>query len=172
MDNYLDLAAQAIEEGEKSRWKACILCAQGVGLYKEGFTKDLAERTGYTPSRISDFAQAGRAWETLKPHMLEAERDRLKSDVFTYCDTLLKTKEPEEVAGALKDILKEAQRPTTTFVKDLLAGQFGIPHKEPDPLPHIKFLETWGETNMQNPTEHAAWLAATRTLRGIVTKGQ
>ena len=172
-DNYLDLAAQAIEEGEKSRWKACRCCAKGIGLYKESFAKDLAARTGVSASRISDYAQSGRADEALEPHMTEEERHSFKPDAFVLCDSLItKGKTAEEVASVLKEILEENPRPTIVEAKDKLSGKFGIPHKEPDPLPHIKFLETWGETNMQNPTEHAAWLAATRTLRGIVTKGQ
>ena len=172
-DNYLDLAAQSIVKGEQFRWETCKYCALGVGQYKDGFARDLAARTGVSASRISDYAQSGRADEALEPYMTEDERHSFKPDAFVLCDSLItKGKTADEVALVLKEILEENPRPTIVEAKEKLSGKFGLPHKEPDPMKHVTALETWGETNMQNPTDRAAWFATTRVQREWIKKAR
>jgi len=170
MTDYLQLAETALRKGEKDKWSACLICAYKVGDHTNGFAHDLADRMGYEVSRISDFADAGKAWMQLCRYMRVSDRDRFRIDVFTKSYHVIKKgNEPHKVAEVLLDYAQERDKFKMQDVKDALDITFNIPPKEVNPLRYVEHLESWGERLLDH-ADRAAWLATTRTQRDIIRK--
>jgi hypothetical protein len=177
MTDYLAAAETALRSSEDRRWVACIICAHKIGTYENGFAQELASRMGYADvSRISQLADAGRAWIKMRPYMGQARnllRQKFRISIYTYCNRIImKGHAPELIVESLKEMSEEWDRPKDKDVKDGLSGRFGLPPREITTKRLIKYLDelvSWGARKVDHE-DRPSWDLSTQTIRRIVRK--
>lgn len=170
MIDPLDLAEKALHGSERHKWAACLIAARYVGERYPNWSRDLADRMGYTDvSRISDLADAGKARKAMKMKACDVYRFRIS--VFTFCWKIIKSgNDPSDVAVVLEEILEEIPRPKMSDVTNNLAGKFGVPLREPTAQTWLKALDrmvSWGARKIDHKYREE-WDAATKTIREIL----
>lgn len=165
---HLDLATRHYFASEDERWKTCLIAAAHVGEHQNGFVRELANELGFRDvSRISDFADAGRARKELGLPFRIVRQFRIS--VFTYCWKVIQAgNDPQEIAQTLLDMLEEWDRFFMADVTEGLAGKFSMPVRELKPLPLLDKLVTWGAQKVSHQ-DRPDWDQATQTIRRILS---
>jgi hypothetical protein len=168
--DYITLAEKALRGSEQSKWTACLVSACMVGEYYHGYARSLAEKMGYEVSRISDFADAGRARKALK--MPFRDVSMFSIGCFTHSWKVIKSGvAPEDLREFLYEIITElGNRPNDHQVKELMNGRFDIPVREPTAKTWLKMLDrlvSWGASKVDH-VHRSEWDNATKTIREIL----